>query len=103
MSLSDYFRAQADWRRHQADNQPDDLRHNRSAAALDELADYAEHEDAATLVAALEPFLIDDVLLGGESATRAVMGHGFDYTVSSTLEQIDFLDELVTLCLADAY
>lgn len=41
--LTEYVRAQADWRRKKADEFPDDERNLRSAEALESLADFIEH------------------------------------------------------------
>jgi len=117
MSLSDYFRAQARWRREKADEYPDDERNAQSAAALDSLAKYVEQEDAAPLVAALQPYWIADdssrgyavpggdgfvSSLGGEEAARAVSRYGFGYAATPQ-HHVAFLEKLVALVGLDAY
>lgn len=100
-TLSTYFRSQADWRRGKAEEYPDDPRNLQSAEALDSLAAYVEHEDAALLAAALEPHLDDDGL-GGDQTAREVARYGFGFG-TSTRQHFEFLEELCALCAEDAY
>jgi hypothetical protein len=99
MSLSDYFRSQAEWRQAKADDYPDDARNQQSADALHALADYAEADSS---VNALVPHLFEDINLGGEETRRAVARYGFGYRVTPTHHE-EFVEELGVLCLIDAY
>ncbi|MEK6271479.1 MAG: hypothetical protein AABM42_02375 [Actinomycetota bacterium] len=100
-SLSDYFRSQADWRRQKAEEYQEDKRNEQSARALEDLAEYVEHPDAEGEAEALEQHLFE-FSLGGEDTARSVVRYGYGYPVSVS-SHIEFLEELVTLCLADAY
>lgn len=108
-SLSDYFRAQADWRRQKAEQYPEDERNAQSAAALDSLAEFVEPDESGeweagrAVLEALEPHLSESVQLGGDEARRAVARYGYGYGATSIVQHNEFLDELVTLCMVDAY
>ena len=103
MSLSDYFRSQADWRRQKAEQYPEDERNAQSAEALESLADYVEgDEPSSQLIAGLGEHLLEGVTLGGEETQREVARYGFGHRVTA-LHHAEFLDELTTLCLVDAY
>jgi hypothetical protein len=107
--LGEYFREQAAWRRRKADDYPDDERNLQSAAALESLADYVERPDAASgpagpALAALEPHIPDPgAPLGGEEVGRVVSRYGFGWAVTRESQHEQMLEELVVLCLADAY
>lgn len=82
-ALSEYFRAQAQWRDQKNDEYPDDPRNELSAAALRALADHVERlpDDDPRIVAAGDA-VADEILeftgldvLGGYSASRI----GFAY------------------------
>jgi hypothetical protein len=103
MSLSDYFRAEAQWRRGRADEFPEDERNEQSAVALESLAEYVEREDAAQFVGALEPYLFEGVDLGGEEVRRVVSRYGFGYNATTPVMHAAFLEELAVLCAVDAY
>ena len=108
MSLSGYFRSQADWRRQKADEYPEDERNAQSADALESLAAFIEpneHGDyeAGAMIDRLNAHLFGPGMpLGGEQTQREVSRYGFGYRVTSA-QHIEFLDELATLCLVDAY
>ncbi len=107
MSLSDYFRSQAEWRRQKAEEYPEDERNAQSADALDSLADYVapdEHGqyEAGSVLTVLEPHLFEGVSLGGEETGRVVSRYGFGYVVT-TQHHAKLLEELATLCMIDAY
>jgi hypothetical protein len=103
MSLSDVFRNTARWRELKAEEYPEDERNAQSAAALHSLAEYVAHEDAADLVAALEPFVYDGPSLGGEQTSRVVSRYGYGYNAATTMQHREFLEELRVRCLEDAY
>lgn len=103
MSLSDYFRSQADWRRQKAEQYPEDQRNVQSAEALESLASYVEtDEPSSQVIAALDEHLFEGVTLGGEETQREVSRYGYGYRVTAG-HHVEFLDELTTLCLMDAY
>ena len=101
--LSDYLRSKAEWRRRQEKDFPNDDRNERSAAAVESLADYVEGPDAsAAALERLGPHLFDDDTLGGGRALRAVSRYGYG-TIITTDHHAAFLDELAVLCTLDAY
>ena len=107
MALSDYFASQAEWRRHKAEEYPEDARNAQSARALESLAafvarDEEGHSEAGAIVDALEKHMFDEDSFGGEEAERAVSRYGFGYEVNFT-HHIDFLDELWVLATRDVY
>jgi hypothetical protein len=103
MSLSDYFRAQAAWRRQKATEYPDDPRNAASADALGALADYCDAAADST-VEALAPHLSEGCSLGGEETQRQVIRYGFWSGQPLTdAHHETFLDELLVTCLQDAY
>jgi hypothetical protein len=107
-ALSEYFRSQADWRRGKAEEYPDDTGNLRSAEALDALAAFVEPTDhgiaeAGSLVDALEPHLSEEGILGGQLTVREVSRYGYAYPVVGATQHEEFLEQLVTVCLADAY
>ena len=104
--LNDYFRAQAEWRRHRAEEYPDDARNARSAEALESLAEYVESGEIDRLVEkGLTPHLFEEISLGGEETHRAVARYGFDYPVTGAdpTQHVEFLERLQVLCMVDAY
>ena len=101
--LSDYLRSKAEWRRRQEKEFPNDERNERSAAALDSLADYVEGPDVSkAAVERLGPHQFDEETLGGERTARAVSKYGWG-THITTSHHAAFLDELAVLCDFDAY
>jgi hypothetical protein len=100
ISLADFCRATADWRRRKAEEYDRDERNLRTAAALDELADYI------VTLAADDPRLLE---------LQRLAGTGDDFTPDQRVlyelgrfrfHQPDtgrepFLDTLVTLAAAD--
>lgn len=104
---SDYFRAQAEWRRQKAEEYPDDARNARSAEALDSLAEYMESGEADRLVECLTPHLSSEGFsLGGEETHREVARYGFNYPVNADAnptQHIEFLEGLGVSCMIDAY
>ena len=94
MSLSDYFRSQADWRRQKAEEYPEDERNAQSAAALESLAEYVEPDEhgeyeAGPVIDRLLPHLADHGMsLGGEETARAVSRYGFGYPVSTRQHRV---------------
>lgn len=108
MSLSDYFRSQADWRRQKAEEYPEDARNLQSARALDSLAEYVErhapHASAGAIVEALTPHIHHRGFgLGGEETHRVVARYGFGRSPKTPAHHQEFLEELQALCLEDAY
>lgn len=107
-AIADYFRSQAAWRRRIAEEYPNDPRNLQSAAALDALADYVEPDEAGQYEAGsvldqLAPFVFGDgPTLGGEQVARVTSRYGYGYTVGPSTHEA-FLDELVALCVSDAY
>ncbi len=112
MSLSDYIRSQAEWRRYKAHEYPDDKRNVRSAAALEALADYYDDESNDLDVWARQTLnhyaevheAGTGVPSAGEHVARAVARYGFDgSTVLRDVHHMDFLGELVTDAELDTY
>jgi hypothetical protein len=102
--LSEYFRAQAEWRHGKAEEYPEDERNAQSATALDALAEYveADGQHEGVFASSLTPHLFEEFSLGGEETRHAVSRYGFGHGVS-TLHHIEFLGELAVTCLVDAY
>ena len=101
--LSDYLRSKAEWRRRQEKDYPNDERHERSAMALESLADYADGPDVSqAALDRLGPHLFDEETFGGERTERAVSKYGLG-THITTDHHAAFLDELAVLCAFDAY
>lgn len=101
--LSDYLRSRAEWRRRQEKDYPNDERHERSAMALESLADYVDGPDVSqSAIDRLGPHLSDEETLGGERTERAVSKYGMG-THITTDHHAAFLDELAVLCEFDAY
>lgn len=101
--LSDYLRSKAEWRRRQKKEYPMDDRSERSAAAIESLADYVDGPEApAIALGRLVPHLVDDETLGGDRTWRAVARYGWG-TIITTDHHAAFLDELAVLCELDAY
>ena len=101
--LSDYLRSKAEWRRRQEKEYPNDERHERSAMALESLADYVDGPDVSqTAVERLGPHLFDEQTLGGERTDHAVSKYGMG-THITTDHHAAFLAELAVLCDFDAY
>lgn len=101
--LSDYLRSKAEWRRRQEKDYPNDERNERSARAIESLADYVDGPDVSqAAVERLGPHLFDAETLGGERTERAVSKYGWG-THITTDHHAAFLDELAVLCGFDAY
>lgn len=101
--LSDYLRSKAEWRRGQEKEFPNDARHEKSAAALESLADYVETLDPSDRVLErLKPHQFDEETLGGPRTTRAVSRYGLQ-TIVIADHHPAFLDELAALTGLDAY
>lgn len=101
--LSDYLRSQAEWRRQEEKEYPMDLRNEKSAAALESLAEFVDEPDASSsALDRLRPHLFDDKTLGGERTWRAVSRYGYG-TAATQGHHVAFLDELGVLCELDAY
>ena len=101
--LSDYLRSKAEWRRRQEKDYPMDHRNERSAMALESLADYVDGPDVSrSAVERLGPHFADAETLGGERTERAVSKYGWG-THITTDHHAAFLDELAVLCECDAY
>lgn len=101
--LSDYLRSKAEWRRRQEKEFPNDKRNERSAAALDALADYVDSPAASQeALARLEPHQFDAETLGGDRTWRAVSRYGYG-TIITTDHHAAFLDELAVVAQYDAY
>jgi len=101
--LSDYLRSKAEWRRRQEKQFPNDMRNEKSADALDSLADWTEGPEVSqTALERLAPHQHDADTLGGERTWRAVSRYGYQNIVV-TDHHPAFLDELAALCQLDAY
>lgn len=102
--LAGYFRAQADWRDSKATEYPEDERNAQSANALRSLAEFVESDENGELayVEALGAHLFDGFIFGGEEASRAVSRYGYGYPATKGTHE-EFLQELLALCLGDAY
>lgn len=101
--LADYFAAQAERQRQQAEQHPDDERNLQSARALDALADYVSEPQAEgfRLFAELELYCSKGQL-GGAETQREVARYGHGYEVGAR-EHAELLEELLELCIQDAY
>jgi hypothetical protein len=76
--LSDYLRSKAEWRRRQEKDYPMDHRNERSAMALESLAEYVDGPDVSqSAVERLSPHFADAETLGGERTARAVSKYGW--------------------------
>ena len=101
-ALGDYFRAQAEWRSAKAEDYPEDRRNAQSAVALVSVAAFVDENSELAVVKALGPHLFQGAILGGEESQRAVARYGYGYGVVAGQHE-EFLDDLVELCVADAY
>ena len=101
--LAHYFAAQAEWRRQQGEQHPDDERNLQSARALDALASYVSEPqvEGFRLLAELELFLSKGQL-GGGGTQREVARYGHGYEVGPR-QHAELLEELLELCIQDAY
>lgn len=101
--LSDYLRSKSRWRRAQEREFPNDSRQDRSADALEGLADHVESpEVSGAALDRLRPHLFDADTLGGDRTWRAVSRYGLG-TIIVADHHAAFLDELAVLCVLDAY
>lgn len=101
--LSNYFRAQAEWRDEKAAQYPSDERNPQSAAALRYLADSIDADVKGEVgeVETLEPHLVNGKL-GGKETLREVKSYGYGYPVNEDSNR-ELLKGLVALCFEDAY
>ena len=101
-ALADFVRDQASWRRTKAQQFPDDLRHARSAIALERLASVVEelptNDRHLTQLVELDAFTdAHDRFVGDEEARRAIAAWGFNDD-DPRLEQFrDLLQDLVAI------
>jgi hypothetical protein len=107
LMFSDYLRSMAAWRREKAREFPHDGRNERSAAALDALADFFDSDDAdPSAVAQLRAYAAwcggETTMLPGKTIARAVSRYGFDRPARSQAAHDAFLDELAVLASIDA-
>lgn len=101
--LSDYLRSKAEWRRRQEKEYPMDNRNEKSAAAIESLAEYVESpEVSSTAIDRLRPHQLDEHTLGGDRTWRAVSRYGYG-NIITTDHHAAFLGELAVLCELDAY
>jgi len=104
-ALADFFREQAQANRASADTRPDDPRYERSAAALDDLADYADRmaeEGLFQMRYLLEHHVIDGIFAWPEGQSgRTASRWGFDRPVDPS-ERDEFLMDLCDLAKIDA-
>jgi hypothetical protein len=107
--LADYFRNRARWRSEKAKGCPEGIRNARSARALLSLAEYVRSSEMDLAVRALDPYILEGgTFLGeggmllGERTQRAVSRYGLGHPVTVASHRT-FLEELLVLCLADAY
>jgi len=101
--LSDYLRSQAEWRRQEQKDYPMDMRNEKSAAALESLAEFVDGPDASSAALdRLRPHLFDENTLGGEQTKRAVSRYGYG-TAATRGHHVAFLEELGARCELDAY
>lgn len=101
--LSDYLRSMAEWRRRQEKQYPNDKRNQKSADALQSLADYVEGPDVSQeSLERLRPHQHDAEALGGDRARRAVERYGYLNIIVEDHHRA-FLDELGALAELDAY
>jgi hypothetical protein len=105
-ALSEYLREQAAAHRATGAEKPDDPRYERSAEALEVLADYAEAGAAGGLFQMR--YLLDHHVVDGRFAWpqgqcgRAIGQFGFDAPVTSEFELEQFLMDLCDLAKSDA-
>ena len=100
--LSHYLRSQAEWRRQEKKEYPMDLRNEKSAAALESLAEFVEGPDApSAAIDRLRPHLFDESTLGGDRAQRVVVRYGYG-TAATRDHHVAMLEELGALCELDA-
>jgi hypothetical protein len=101
--LSDYLRSKAAWRREQKKEFPNDTRNEKSAAALEGLADYVDSGEASeTALERLKPHQHDAETLGGERTWRIVSRYGYLNIIVEDHHRA-FLDELGAVTQLDAY
>jgi hypothetical protein len=101
--LSDYLRSMAEWRRRQEKQYPNDRRNQKSAAALESLADYVDGPDVSQeALERLRPHQHDAQTLGGDRARRVVERYGYLNIIVEDHHRA-FLDELGALAELDAY
>lgn len=101
--LSDYLRSMAEWRRRQDKQYPNDRRNDKSAAALESLADFVDGPDVSKeALERLRPHQPDAETLGGDRARRAVERYGYLNIIIEDHHRA-FLDELGALAELDAY
>lgn len=111
MLLSDYLRAQANWRELKAKEYPEDERNAQSAAALNSLADYVnddpEERDSWRLPILEEQMEVcatfGDVAQPGQNVSRFLSRYGFHYPAHTRWQHAECLAGLVPLALLDAY
>ena len=101
--LSDYLRSIAEWRRRQKKEYPNDRRNEKSADALESLADFVEGPDVSQeALERLRPHQRDAETLGGDRARRAVERYGYLNIIVEDHHRA-FLDEVGALAELDAY
>jgi hypothetical protein len=101
--LSDYLRSKAAWRRSQEKEFPNDARNEKSAAALEGLADYVDSGEASkTAIERLRPHQHDPETLGGERTWRIVSRYGYNNIIIGD-HHVAFLEELGAVTQLDAY
>ena len=101
--LSDYLRSMAEWRRRQEREYPNDRRNDKSAAALESLADFVDGPDVSgEALDRLRPHQRDGDSLGGDRARRAIERYGYQNIIIEDHHRA-FLDELGALAELDAY
>jgi hypothetical protein len=101
--LSDYLRSKAAWRRSQEKEFPNDARNDKSAAALESLADYVDSPEASkTAIERLRPHQHDAETLGGPKTWRLVSRYGYLNIIVKDHHRA-FLDELGAVTQLDAY
>lgn len=106
--LSSYVRAQAEWRRAKAEEYPEDERNARSAAALEDFAQYvAELEEAgdprARYLAQYHQPGGAETPIGGEETGRQISRWGFHRSAITRQQQDEFVSELCALAAQDAF
>jgi hypothetical protein len=101
--LSDYLRSMAEWRRRQEKQYPNDRRNEKSADALEGLADFVDGSNVSQeALERLRPHQHDAERLGGDRAQRAVERYGYLNIIVEDHHRA-FLDELGALAELDAY
>jgi hypothetical protein len=105
-ALSEYLREQATAQRASSAERPDDPRYERSAEALEVLADYAEAGAGNGLYQMrylLEHHVVDGRFAWPEGQCgRSILQFGFDVPVTSEFELEQFLMDLCDLAKSDA-